>query len=219
MKDKIIARFRAKYPNVNLTKKRLDEISARLESKITDENEIDAKLDDLNEIITFTEIAKQDDRLVQLEALKLDKKPTDPPTPPIDPLKTTDDEIMPAWAKALVDRSTELEQQLAGFNKEKTVLNRKDQLATALKDADEIYRNKALKDFQRMNFENDEAFTEYVAEATEDLKTFTQKFSDAGLAGDRPRSAFGSAKVGEAEVSQGVKTYLENQKAAEKKTA
>lgn len=74
MKDKIIARYKAKFPDVNLSQKRLDEIADRLAPKITDESEIDAKLDEMNEWNPFTDIQKTDDKIRDLSGKLRDTK-------------------------------------------------------------------------------------------------------------------------------------------------
>lgn len=76
MKEKIISQLKAKYPGVNLSSTRIDAIADKLAAKITDEKDIDAKLDELNDIMPFADIAKQDDKLRLLE-VKLNKKPTE----------------------------------------------------------------------------------------------------------------------------------------------
>lgn len=61
MQDKIKARLKEKFPGVNLSQTRIDAIADKLSSKITDENEIDTKLDELNDVHPLSEIAKYDD--------------------------------------------------------------------------------------------------------------------------------------------------------------
>ncbi len=213
MKLKIIERIKAKFVGVNLSKTRLDEIAAKLEGKITEESEIDGKLDDLNELFPFADIAKQDDRLRDLEA-KL-KKPAQQQQQQQQEEVQTDD--TPVYVKTLTDSIKALSEGLNGLRLEKMVNDRRTQLATVLKDADETYRNKALKSFDRMTFADDEAFNAYLTEEQEDFKTFNQAQIDAGLGKDKPRVAFGSPTLKDDEVSPAVKQHLENQKVAQEK--
>ncbi|MDR1459783.1 MAG: hypothetical protein LBI60_06185 [Bacteroidales bacterium] len=57
-----------------------------------------------------------------------------------------------------------------------------------LKDcSNETFKAKALKDFARMKFETDEAFTEYLTDTEGDVKTANQSVADSGLGvQDRP---------------------------------
>ena len=76
--------------------------------------------------------------------------------------------------------------------------------------APETFKNKILKDFSRMSFEDDEKFTEYLTETENDLKEFEQEFSNSGLRQmGRPFRAGG----GEPEVvSSAVKDFVESKK-------
>jgi hypothetical protein len=84
MQDKIKAQLKTKFPGVNLSKERLDAIADKLSTKITEESEIDAKLDELNDLYPFADIAKNDDRertkkTVQQKQPKQDETPTEEP--------------------------------------------------------------------------------------------------------------------------------------------
>ncbi len=219
MKLKIIERIKAKFTGVNLSKARLDEIAAKLEGKISEESEIDSKLDDLNEMFPFADIAKQDDRLRDLEA-KVKKpatKPNEPKNEPEPAHSPTDDE--PEYVKTLMATVKALSDQVSAINQGKLVTDRRTQLTAALKGADEVYRNKALKNFDRMTFADDEAFNTYLTEEQEDFKAFNQSQIDAGLGKDKPRVAFGSATLKDDEISPMMKQHLENQKAEQEKAA
>jgi hypothetical protein len=53
------AQLKAKYSGLNLSQKRIDEISARLHKKnpdLTEEANHDTRLDDLNELMPFADI-------------------------------------------------------------------------------------------------------------------------------------------------------------------
>jgi hypothetical protein len=136
MKDKIIANFKAKFPAVTLSTKRMDEISDRLSKKITNEDEIDAKLDEMNELLPFADIQKSDDKIRDLNSkLKTATatKDTDPTTQSGSTTtqggKDTPDDT-PAWAKRLIESNQQLSQKLAALEKEKTLSNMQSKLAT-----------------------------------------------------------------------------------------
>lgn len=77
MQDKVKAQLKTKFPGVNLSKERLDAIADKLSAKITEESEIDGKLDELNDLYPFADIAKNDDR----ERTKKAVQPKPPKTP------------------------------------------------------------------------------------------------------------------------------------------
>lgn len=119
MKQKIIARLKAKYSGVNLSNARLDAIADKLAAKITDENEIDAKLDELNEIVPFADMAKQDDRVRTLEAQVKKTDPVDPAKPKTEDVKV-DTADMPEWAKAMAESNKALLAKIEGLETKQT---------------------------------------------------------------------------------------------------
>lgn len=103
-KDQIIARFRALFPDVKLSNKRLNALAVKLEAKdLQDEAAIDAQLHAANEILPFEEIAASDDTIANLNHKlktvgKTAPKEGDDPQPQPEP--KPDD--MPKWAKDLL---------------------------------------------------------------------------------------------------------------------
>lgn len=193
MKEKIIQKIRELFPNVNLSKERLDAIADKLAAKITEEDQIEERVNDLNEVVPFAEIAKQDDRVRTLEA-EVKKKaanPTDPPNPtndpPTDPPKPTDD--TPKWAKTLLEKVEKLESG-------KIATSRREKVLEKLKDADEKYRNRVLRDFDRMRIDSDEDFETVLSDIESDFVDFKQLQSDIGLGNDSPFGAFGNLDKG-----------------------
>lgn len=195
LKKEIAERLRSKFAGVNLSKARIDAICAKIDAKVTTEDEIDAKLDDLNEILPFAEIAQVDDYQRTKEAKEkkakedAQKKEGDEKTPPTPP---TDD--VPSWALELIAQSKSLSTEVANLRGEKTITSRKDALSKILKEAPEAYRNKAIRDLERMNFENDELFNEYLSETETGFSEFNQSILDSGLGKDKPFGASGSGK-------------------------
>ena len=97
--SKVKARLRALFPKANLSSKRLDEISDKLGKKIED-NATDAQIDEAvteqNELYSFEEIARNDDR-ARTERKRVEHKEEEKEE------EKPNEEQMPAWAKRLVD--------------------------------------------------------------------------------------------------------------------
>ncbi|MBO9660251.1 MAG: hypothetical protein J7527_15635, partial [Chitinophagaceae bacterium] len=129
MKEKIIARLKSKYSGVNLSNARIDAIADKLSAKITDEKDIDAKLDELNDITPFSDLAKLDDHQRAKEAKeKADKEKADKEKAEKERLekekkdkegKTEPPADAPDWAKALIESNKKLEEKLSAFESEK----------------------------------------------------------------------------------------------------
>lgn len=169
MRDSILAKFKAKYPDVNLSKKRLDALADKLASKITDENEIDAKLDELNEMLPFADIAKQDDKIRDLEA-KAKKTPATPPKEKEEKEPEEKDDT-PQWAKALMQEVQTLkaekvqqtiQQKVTGHEKIKGI-------------PAQFLKGKALP-------QKEEDIDAFVEEVANDYTAFKQELTNQGFA-------------------------------------
>lgn len=201
------ARLKAKYSGVNLSTKRIDAIADRLNKKFPDlkeEADHDAKLDDLNELTPFDDIAKDDDRIRTLEAKQkpAEPKPADPKT--ADP-KPSDD--MPAWFKTYQE---ETDRKIAGMLKDKAQSSIKDQLKEKLKDVPgKFYENWQLP-------ESEEHLESFVTKVNEGFAGFKQDLTEKGLlhtnpgGGQTPPPASGK-------ISPEIKAFVEKQKALESK--
>lgn len=168
MKEKIKERLRAKFAGVNLSQKRIDEISTRLEGKITEESEIDGALDTANEYYPFADIAKEDDRVRTLEALSK-KTPQDPPQKP----EETEDKNTPEWAKSLVSTVTDLKAKL-------DVYEQKENKQTSIQKAIAKLKEKNIPDsfskiaIKNLNANSDEEIESFVSEIESSFTEFQQ---------------------------------------------
>lgn len=125
MKDKVLARLRALFPGVNLSKTRKDKIADYVVSKITTEDEIDDKLNDYNDFMSFADIAKIDDRQREADNKKAkddaDAKAKADAEADGKGGEDNQDEKVPAWAKGLVTEVQTLKAQLAGEKGKSTI--------------------------------------------------------------------------------------------------
>jgi len=144
MKEKIIARLRALFPGVNFSKIRMDAIADKLILKITEETEIDEKLQDLNEVIPFADIAKHDDNVRAKEAKdkkdkadkEAEKKSEQEPEPtPPSPAPTPADDLKKIVADAVAAAVTPLLQKVTSLESGKIADTRKQIFEEKLKDA------------------------------------------------------------------------------------
>lgn len=197
IKNTIKALLQSKYGGVQLSAARIDAIAGRLEGKVTTEEELLQKMEALNELQPFADMRAEDDRQRSLQA-ELDKlkKPTDPaPTDPAPADPKKDDDI-PAWAQALIDGNKTVNEKLAALEGNKVTGDRKSQILAKLKDADEAYSTKVLRDFGRMSFADDAAFEEYLGEVETDYTGHIQTTAESQLGKDAPfKSVTADGKV------------------------
>lgn len=212
MKEKILAAIKAKFPNVNLSKKRLDAIAAKIESKTTDENEIDAKLDEYNDYNPLADLAKEDDRVRNLEAKAKAQpapkdKPKDDDEPAPDPLA---DPEMPKWAKAMYKQNQEFATKIAGFEGKEKGATIKAKLDVLLKEIPASYgwEKRALP-------ATDEEVEAFVTTVTEDYAAFSKEMTDKGIAMIPKPGGGGGGQQKQEAVSPEIKAFAEKAKATE----
>ena len=127
MQDKIKARLKEKFSGVNLSQARIDAIADKLSSKITEESDIDARLDELNDLHPFAEIAKYDDWQRTKAQKKPDNPKPQPQNPPADPQDEPDLKTMFQDLKKELDslrkekRTESLQKKLADKIAEKKI--------------------------------------------------------------------------------------------------
>lgn len=113
-------------------------------------------------------------------------------TPPTKPQPTKTEDEVPAWAKQLIESNTALKAEITAMKSEKTATSRKAQLEAVVQNAGS-YAKTVLRQFERMKFDTDEEFDNYLSEVKEDLESYNQERIDAGLQGlGNPPSAQGS---------------------------
>jgi len=142
--EKIKERLKALFPKANLSQKRLDAIAAKLANKPADDADdsvVDSVINDFNDVLSFQEIAKEDDRMRTLEAKA--KETNDPPKPgneggdpPADPPKGDD---VPVWAQQLIDSNKKLSTELEVIKTGK-VTETKKQTAAKLFEESEVLK-------------------------------------------------------------------------------
>jgi hypothetical protein len=201
LKIKIAARLKAKAAGVNLSQKRIETIVARAEKGgLTDESDdtaIDAQLDIINELTPFTEMASFDDHQRAKAKKEADEKEAKR-LADIEAGKTPEVELpndAPEWMKVFMANQAAttkvLTDQIAALSGDKIAKTRRDLYAKSLEGTSDAFKTKALKDFDRMNFKDDEDFNSYLTEATEDAKVFIQDEANGVLGNDRPAGGKG----------------------------
>lgn len=213
MKEKILAAIKAKFPAVNLSKKRLEAIAAKIEAKvIDDETKIDAALDAFNEYNPLSDMAKQDDTLRNLEAKVKAAAPAKKDEPvKVEPVVVDDD--TPAWAKALIEQNKILSTGLAALQGEKAVSSIRakatEKLSEKGKEVPASYWGK------RTLPEKEEDLDAFVNDVQTDYTAFTKELTEKGLSVvGAPRTGTGAVGGGVTkEVSAEIKGFVATQQA------
>lgn len=208
IKKAIRALLQTKFGGAQLSQARVDELAKRLEGKVNTEEELEAKMTAMDEIMPFAEIAREDDRQRSLQAeleklkSKKDNKPEDEKNPEGEGGSKEDD--APEWAKVLIESNKELTDKIAALEGQKIVNDRKAAILAKLEGADSSYSEKVLKAFNRMSFKDDDDFNSYLSEVETDYQEFIQSQAESQLGKDAPFISLTDAKgqVSEAKLDE-----------------
>ncbi|MCY1517398.1 hypothetical protein D9M68_520770 [compost metagenome] len=184
MKNRLIALLKALFANKGFNAKELESLADLvIAQNLLTEESTDQDLQTASEAAKPIADFVQSVASRQVSDVKKPKveepKPADPAIPN-EPVKTDD---MPEWAKALVASTQALAQGLQSLQTEKTANTRREQYAKTLDGTSDAYKAKALKDFDRLSFKDDEDFSSWLTESEEEIKAFKQDEVNQTLAG------------------------------------
>lgn len=198
MKEKIFEALKTKFAGVK------DEILSRMADKAAKTVKTDAELETYIEGVTTQTLleAYGDSRATDAQKTAVanyekkhnikDGRPVAEPEP--EP-KPKDDDTVPAWAQALIDSNKAMQAQLDALNGEKVATSRKAQLDEILKDCPEKVKARFEKDFERLNFKDDDDFAAWLADSKTDIEGITADFTAKGGVVTPPKGGGGAAKT------------------------
>lgn len=124
--------------------------------------------------------------------------------------KTDPNDIAAMVKNAIADAVKPLQDELAGYRVSALTDSRLKQLNEVLGGCkDEAFKAKALKDFGRMSFADDNAFNEYLTDTKTDVESANQRVADSNMSSES-KPFF--ANKGDDGVSKGVASYVESLK-------
>ena len=187
-KTRVVSRFRAKFPKVNLSNERLDEIAARLSKKPADDADdaaIDLVLDEANELLSFEDIAKADDRLKNAEALakkNAEKKDEKSEEGKKDEKVVEVDKDTPEWAKALIQQNQKFASDLEALKTGK-IIETKKQTASELFAKSEILKKipEAIRPnwINRIDVNSETSFEDQIQALETEYSTLVQETANS----------------------------------------
>lgn len=217
MKEKISALLTAKFAGVR--KDVLMQMARVMALHCADETEAKALVDKMT-IETVNEFVKEFRADVDNEVSKsiktneenLKKKYdfVEKKVEPGDPNHKTDPNDTAALIKAAVAEAVKpLQEQLDKYSRNDLSKSRLQQLQDKLNTCkDDFFKSQTLKNFQRMSFEKDEDFDEYLTSLDEDIKTANQNLSDTRMR-NQGQPLF--SNTGDDGVSSQVAAYVKEQ--------
>lgn len=228
LKSKIITKIKEVVKaegGYNLSNVRINGLADRIDTRVDNEDAIDGEIEALNSLVPFKELATLDDakrnadkKAAEDEDKTKSKDDTEKKADEEKSDKDKDKDETPSWMKAYIEKQdqqmTALQNELANIKAGNTTSSRRSTLEAKLKDAPEKFKARTLRDFDRLKLENDDDFTDYLADIEQDVADEIQAQSDAGLGGDAPTKGFGGGKLKEEEVSSDMKELIADRKAA-----
>lgn len=215
IKERIAKRLKPKVKQFGFSKKVFKSVAAKVADKLEDidenasEEDINSKVDDaIEEIMPYLALA-QSTANEQLSEWKkgLQKNyetddEDDDDSDDDDPSETTRNRSTKSnrsknanngnygqskEMKEMMAAIKTLTNEVSSLKAGKTADTRRGKLESLLKDTG-VFGKRTLKNFSRMNFNNEDEFEEYLSEIEEDLKAYNQERADAGLstAGNPP---------------------------------
>lgn len=195
MKEKILALLLAKFAGVR--KDGLARLAQTLSLQVADETEAGALVEKLtiervNEFVTDyrKDVDKEVSDATKTHEVNLRKKfdfveKGDPnnPASKTEPKKTEPGNIAEVVKAAVAEAVKPFQEKILQIEGGNTKKSRLQLLEGKLKDVPETYKAQKIKDFERMNFDTDEAFNEYLTETESGIAAFNQELANKGLSG------------------------------------
>lgn len=196
-KDKILAALRVKYKDLGLGDAVLTAMAENLAAQVKEESEIDNIVNGVGSILKGFQ-SDSDKRVTDavLKAKQSKQEPGGNPDPnKVEPEKTPATEI-PEWAKELVTSNKALQGEISALKTEKSANGRKQSLTEKLAAFNPKFTSKILKDFDRMQFADDQEFESYLNDTIVDLTAVDKDLVEQTL-GATPRPTFQKGKNGD----------------------
>lgn len=190
MKEKILIALKNRFKNLGFGDKAFEGVADYLATTVTEEEQIETAIGGVDGLLKSFQ-GDIDKRVTDAVAkAKAEKKKEESSSNSTDPPKKEESEDMPSWAKTLLNENKALSEKINSIEAGKVTDSRKTVLEKKLEGVPDKIKGRILKDFGRMNFENDDSFQSYLTETETDIAELKQDLSNNGLKG------FGPPKVG-----------------------
>lgn len=205
IKERVQQRLKPKVKQFGFTKKVFRSAAAKIADKLEDidesasEDDINAKIDEViedhlpylalvqssaNEQLEEWKKAQQKDEIDEEEddddsdsdSNRNNRHTKSNRTKPADKGTSAQSKEM----KELMDAVKALTNEVSSLKAGKTADTRRSKLEALLKDSG-VFGKRTLKNFAKMNFDDEDDFEEYLSEVEDDLKAYNQERADAGL--------------------------------------
>lgn len=204
MKTKILQALKTKYSNLGFGDKAFDGVADHLSKTITEETQIDTAVAEVENLLkafqgdTDKVRGEKANLQKQLDELKA-KHEGGNPTPTQDP-KKKDDEEVPAWAKAILEESRGLKEQVQQLSGSRISEQRLAIFEQSINGLSEKNKANELATFKRIvsTFKDDDDFNSFLEEKKVVFAELQQEEANNGLSRTGRPGGGASAPTGEA---------------------
>lgn len=205
LKVKVSKRMKPKVASLGFTREDRESVAAEIADNLdvnedaTDE-EIDAAIDTaIDAALPMLKVAQS----IKNRAINEFKRTVDPKETEEDddastqagsnkkPQSQGDEDEEPAYFKKFRESQ---EKRLADLEAKESRTTRKSQLEEALKGVKDTFKSRTLKDYARMNFDNEDEFEEYLEDVKTDAAAFIQEDADRDLSSSHKPGGGGAKK-------------------------
>lgn len=186
IQEQIYNALRPKVASLGFNKKELMGIAEALSNNLNlDENaEDEAVATAINNVVDATipvlKIGQsQGNRLLDAYKAEHNQNPEPKPEPNPEPKPKEDNPLIKQYEQ-MAELVKTMQSELNNLKTNNITSTRKSKLETLLKDKG-VFGKQTLKAFERMSFENDEAFENYLDEVKADVEAYDKERSEAGL--------------------------------------
>jgi len=190
MYEIILKALKTKYSSLGLSLAILTAMAKQLEPTVTEESQVETAVAGVEGLLKTLQPELDAQRNARVEAEKKLKeleekekgggKPN--PNPNETGTETEDKDKVPAWAQSIIEGNKKVQEELATYKLADVKKSRLQALSGKLETCnDETFKTIVLKNFERMQFDSDEKFNEYLTDMETDIATANQKVADLSL--------------------------------------
>jgi len=177
MKTKVLQLLKPKTVSLGFSKEELEGVAADLAGNLQEDATDEAIQSEIDKVLPYLKVSQSmANRVINAEKEKLNKKQEPAPGSDKKPVEQNDE--MPAWYKKEKEEQKALIDSLINANQKK---DRRASFEATLEGLLPLQKAAKLKDFDRINFKDDEDFNSYVTEQEEVMKGIKQELADKGL--------------------------------------
>ena len=199
MKEKILQALKTKYPNFGLSDKAFDGVAENLSQTVKEEANIETAVAGVEWMLKTMQAESDRERGAKAQLEKQLEELKKKPTKEDETKDTTQEEEVPAWAKAILEENKAFKETLAALQTSSVSKSRAESLESILKGTSETFSKATKSSFELLKDAEDEKFTSWLenikATAQEDVTRQASYVPGSGRSSKNPSDMPSSSDV------------------------